>query len=184
MPLPFRIMPVREEEVLRRSALLDPSEEELELYRECRRDSEYLLEYRITERNRPLSVLTDDFLKMKIDGCDAVIIFTAFLGDAFEELVESRDEPEKDILYRGLAAERMDALIESYLDYKERVLAKEGAALTPHYPCRWEDVPENAFRTTRCVGVSFHPDERFESRCRSCFAENCPSRKAEAKTEG
>ena len=180
MPLPFRIWPVREEEVLRRSALSNPSEEERELYRECRRDSEYLLEYHITERNRPLSVVTDEALLGRLSGCDAVIIFTASLGEPFRELAESHDEPEKDILYQGFAAERMDALIESYLDFKEKMLAREGAVLTPHEPYRWEDVPEDAFTATRIVGISFHPEEHPAVRCRTCFVPNCPSRKEES----
>ena len=182
MSLPFRIYPVREAEVLRRSAMLNPSEEEKQLLQECRRDGEYLLEYHITERNRPLSLIEDDAaLKEAFRGCDSVIVFTAFLGEAFRELVLSNEEAEKDILYRGLAAERMDALIESYLDHKEKILGEGGAVLTAHQPYRWESVEEDAFRSTRIVGVSFHPEKAVISRCRTCFVENCPSRREAAQ---
>ena len=177
MPLPFRITPVRQDEVLRRSAMLRPSEEELTLFRECRRDAEYVLEYKITERNRPLDILKDDPLRESFQGCDSVIIFTARLGDAFRELTEDPGEPEKAILWQGLAAERLDALIESYLDYKETLLRPSGAVLTPHFPYRWPDVPEDAFTSTRIVGISFHPDETLVSRCRTCFVKDCPSRR-------
>lgn len=178
MSLPFRIYPVREEEVLRRSAMRNPSEQEKELMRECRRDAEYLLEYHIKERNRPLDLIPeDDPLRETFAGCDSVIVFTASLGDAFRELAESHDEPEKDILYQGLAAERLDALVESYLDFKERSLGAGGAVLTPHFSYHWDGVPEDAFTATRIVGVSFHPQETTPTRCRTCFAENCPSRR-------
>ena len=184
MSLPFRIYPVREEEVLRRSAMLQPSEDEKELMRECRRDAEYLLEYRIKERNRPLDLLAaEDPLREKLAGCESLIVFTASLGDAFKELAESHDEPEKDIVYQGLAAERLDALVESYLDYKERTLGPGGAVLTPHWPYHWEGIPEDAFTTTRIVGISFHPQEGMTSRCRTCFIENCPSRREEPQKD-
>lgn len=178
MSLPFRIYPVREDEVLRRSAMRNPSEEEIGLMRECRRDAEYLLEYHIKERNRPLDLVpAEDPLREQLKGCDSVIVFTASLGDAFRELAESHDEPEKDIVYQGLAAERLDALVESYLDHKEQTLEAGGAVLTPHFPYHWENVPEDAFTTTRIVGVSFHPEETTPTRCRTCFVENCPSRR-------
>ena len=177
MSLPFRITPVREAEVLRRSAMLNPSEEEKKLMQECRRDGEYLLDYHITERNRPLSIVEDERLLGLLKDCGAVIIFTASLGDAFGELVESRDEPEKDIVYQGLAAERLDALVESYLDYKENTLRESGAVLTPHYAYHWDGVKEDAFTTTRICGISFHPQAETPSRCRTCFVSDCPSRR-------
>ena len=182
MSLPFRIYPVREEEALRRSAMQSPSEEEKKLFGECRRDAEYLLDYHITERNRPMSLIAEDApMQENLRGCDSVIVFTASLGDAFRELAESHDEPEKDIIYQGLAAERMDALVESYLDYKEKILAGNGAILTAHYPYRWENVPENAFTSTRIVGISFHPEQAAPSRCRTCFVTDCPSRREKAQ---
>ena len=181
MSLPFRISPVSQQEVLRRCAMQNPSEEELALYEEVRRDGEYLLDYKITERNRPLAVLGENPINENFQGCDSVIIFTARLGEAFRELVEENDEPEKSILLRGLAAERLDALTESYLDHKEKMLRGAGAVLTPHYPYAWEGVAENAACTTRIVGVSFHPEETVASRCRSCFAANCPSRREQAE---
>ena len=184
MSLPFRITPVREEEVLRRSAMRDPSPAEKALLAECRRDAEYLLDYHITERNRPLDLLPpEEPLKASFDGCDSIIIFTASLGEAFRELVSENDEPDKNILYQGLAAERLDALIESYLDHKERMLEQGGAVLTPHYPFRWEGVTEDAFTATRIVGVSFHPEAVGESRCRTCFITDCLSRREAARGE-
>ncbi len=177
MSLPFRITPVREAEVLRRSAMLNPSPEELALVRECRRDGEYLLDYHITERNRPLDIVKDEQLRPLFKDCEAVIIFTASLGDAFRELAESHDEPEKDIVYQGLAAERMDALVESYLDYKENTLREGGAILTPHYPYHWDGVKEDAFTATRICGICFHPQAETASRCRTCFVSDCPSRR-------
>lgn len=178
MPLPFRITPIRREEVFRRAAMSNPSEAEMALYEACCRDGGYTIDYHIIERNRPLSLLGEDPLRQRLAGCDAIIIFTASLGDAFRELVEEQEEPESRILYQGLAAERMDALTESYLDYKEKHLP--GAVLTPHFPYHWEGAEENAFTTTRIVGVSFHPENIEISRCRSCFAENCPSRREAA----
>ena len=44
MSLPFRVYPVRQDEVLRRSAMRNPSPEELRLPEECRRDGEYVLD--------------------------------------------------------------------------------------------------------------------------------------------
>ena len=181
MPLPFRITPIRKEEVLRRSAMLRPSGEELRLYDECRRDAEYVLDYKITERNRPLDILGGDPLRENFKSCESVIIFTARLGDAFRELVEESDEPEKAILWQGLAAERLDALIESYLDHKETILRSGGAVLTPHFPYRWRGVPEDPFTATRIVGISFHPDDSLVSRCRTCFVTDCPSRRESAE---
>ena len=177
MALPFRIIPVRREEVLRRSAMQNPSPEEEQLYEEIRKTAEALLDYKITERNRPFSILEEDSLKETLAGCDAVIIFTARLGEAFREMTEEAGEPETAILRRGLAAERLDALVESYLDHKEKMLREAGAILTPHYPYAWEGVPEDAATTTRIVGINFHPGEGGLSRCRSCFAENCPARR-------
>lgn len=182
MSIPFRIYPIRREEVLRRSAMLNPSPEEIRLYEECARDAEYVLNYHITERNRPMEFLDgDEAMREKMAGCDSIIVFTAVLGDAFRELAEGHDEPEKDILYQGLAAERMDALIESYLDHKEKILAEAGAVLTRQFPYRWKELPEDAFTATRIVGVSYHPELLEESRCRSCFAENCYLRVEEAE---
>ena len=184
MSLPFRIYPIRRDEVLRRSALQNPAPEEERLFEECLRDAEYVLNYHITERNRPLEILGENReLQEYFTGCDSVIIFTATLGDAFRELLEEHEEPEKDIIYQGLAAERMEALIESYLDHKEKILAEGGAALTRQHPYRWQELPEDAFTATRIVGVSFHPELIQESRCRSCFADNCYLRYEEARAE-
>ena len=177
MSLPFRIYPIRRDEVLRRSAMRNPSPDEMKLIEEVIRDSGYLLEYHITERPRPMDLVTEPVLKEALSGCDSVIVFTATLGEAFRELAESHDEPEKDILYQGLAAERLDALVESYLDYKEKIFEQNGAVLTAHYPFRWEGVEENAFTTTRITGIGFHPDEVRTSRCRTCFVADCPSRR-------
>ncbi|MBQ4424720.1 MAG: hypothetical protein II882_03155 [Lachnospiraceae bacterium] len=180
MAIPFRITPLNEKEVLRRACCQDPSPEELSLLEECRRDAEYLLDYHITERNRPMNILTDPFLAETLRGCDSLIIFTASLGEALREHVLENDEPEKSILYQGLAAERLDALIESYCDYKERTLREGGAVLTMHFPYRWEGVPEDTFTATRIMGVSFHPDEAdipVPTRCRTCFVTDCPSRR-------
>ena len=183
MSLPFRIVPIRKDEVLRRSALRDPSPEERSLMEEVIRDGAYLLEYHITERPRPLEIVTEPFLKEALAGSDSVIVFTASLGAAFRELAESHEEPEKDILYQGLAAERLDALVESYLDHKERQLGPDGAVLTAHYPFRWEGIPEDAFTATRIVGIGLHPEQLRGSRCRTCFAVDCPSRREEAQEE-
>ena len=180
MSLPFRVYPVRQDEVLRRSAMRNPSPEELRLLEECRRDGEYVLEYHIPERPRPMDLVEEPFLQDALAGCDSVIVFTATLGKPFQELAESHDEPEKDILYQGLAAERLDALVESYLDYKEKILSEGGAVLTTHYPFRWEGVEENAYTTTRIVGIGFHPDQVRTSRCRTCFVADCPSRREAA----
>ena len=177
MSLPFRIYPIRRDEVLRRSAMRNPSPDELKLVEEVIRDSGYLLEYHITERPRPMDLVTEPVLKEALAGCDSVIVFTATLGEAFRELAESHDEPEKDILYQGLAAERLDALVESYLDYKEKIFEQNGAVVTAHYPFHWEGIEENAFTTTRIVGVGFHPGEVRTSRCRTCFVADCPSRR-------
>ena len=177
MSLPFRIYPIRKDEVLRRSAMRNPSPDELKLVEEVIRDSGYLLEYHITERPRPMDLVTEPVLKEALSGCDSVIVFTATLGEAFRELAESHDEPEKDILYQGLAAERLDALVESYLDYKEKIFEQNGAVVTAHYPFHWEGIEENAFTTTRIVGVGFHPGEVRTSRCRTCFVADCPSRR-------
>lgn len=181
MSLPFRIYPIRQDEFLRRAALRNPSPEERKLAEEVIRDGGYLLQYHVTERPRPMDLVKDPFLEEALAGCDSVIIFTASLGEAFRELAESHEEPEKDILYQGLAAERLDALIESYLDYKESVLAKGGAVLTAHYPFRWEGVEEDAFTATRIVGIGFHPEEVRSSRCRTCFVKDCPSRREAVK---
>ncbi len=180
MAIPFRIHPVDEQEVLRRACLRDPSPEEKAMLTECIRDAEYLIDYHITERNRPMNLLPEGFLKETLGGCDSLIVFTASLGDAFREHVAENDEPDKSILYQGLAAERLEALSESYCDYKERTLKEGGAVITTHYPFRWEGVPEDAFTATRILGVSFHPDEAdipVPTRCRTCFVQNCPSRR-------
>ena len=177
MSLPFRIYPVRKDEVLRRSAMRNPSAEEMRLLDECCRDGGYVLEYHITERPRALEIVKDEALREALSGCEAVIVFTASLGDAFRDLVESHDEPEKDILYQGLAAERMDALIESYLDYKENILKTSGAVLTSHYPFSWNGVEENSCTATRIVGIGMHPEQVRQSRCRTCFVADCPSRR-------
>ena len=183
MSLPFRIAPIRWEEVLRRSALSNPSEEEKALVRSCLREGGRVLDYKITERNRPVDLLKDDPLREAFSGCGSLIIFTARLGEPFREMVEGQEDPELAILYRGLAAERLDALIESYLDEKERDLRLAGAALTPHFPYHWEGAEETLSTTTRIVGISFHPEELKASRCRSCFAENCPARREKADAD-
>ena len=176
----FPIAKIREAEVLRRAACSDPSEEELRLLRECCRDGEYLIDYHIVERNRPMELLKDETLKARIGMCDALIIFTASLGDAFREQMEG-DDPEKMIFYRALAAERLDALAEAYCDKKEQQLSVGGAFLTPHYPYSWEGVPEDSFTMTRIMGVSFDPEAHAPVRCRQCFKENCPNRREEAE---
>ncbi|MBO4873597.1 MAG: hypothetical protein J5496_09350 [Lachnospiraceae bacterium] len=181
MSLPFRVYPIRRDEVLRRSALRNPSPDETKLAEEVMRDGAYLLEYHITERPRPMDLVTEPVLKEALTGCDSVIVFTATLGRPFQEQAESHEEPEKDLIWQGLAAERLDALVESYLDYKEKVFEAAGAVLTAHYPFRWEGVEENAFTATRIVGIGFHPEQVRGSRCRTCFVTDCPSRREAAQ---
>lgn len=190
MPLQFPINPPNEEEILRRAASSRPSEDELGLMRECLRDAGYLIEYHITERNRPLSVLRE--LQSEIpagfacglhtealQNCSSLIIFTASLGEAIREEAEEDGEEEKKIFYQAICAERLDALCESYCDSKERRLNETGAYLTPHYPFFWKDVREDAYTTTRIMGVSLDPQSHAPERCRTCFVKNCPNRSKE-----
>ena len=176
MSLPFPIYPFRREEILRRGAMQNPSPEEITRLDACLKEAAPRLAYKITERPRPLAVVPE-VERGPFAGCESVIIFTARLGDAFRTLVEENQDPEQAILLSALGAERMDALVESYLDYKEKVFSPGGAALTPHYPYHWEGEREDAATTTRIVGVGFHPENMAESRCRSCFATHCANRR-------
>jgi len=187
MSLQFRIPLPNEEEILRRAACRQPSEEERGLMRECLRDAGYLIDYHITERNRPFSLLkqmveeapenfSPGFLVNDLKDCDSVIIFTASLGAAIKEEVEEDGEPEKRIFYQAICAERLDALCEAYCDVKEKQLNEAGAYITPHYPFFWEGVQEDAYTTTRVIGISLDPQSHAPERCRTCFVQNCPSR--------
>ena len=190
MSLHFPITPPNEAEILRRAACSQPSEEEVSLMRECLKDAEYLIEYHITERNRPVSLLEE--LKHEVPesfapgihaaelaSCNSLIIFTASLGEAMREELEEDGEPEKKIFYQAICAERLDALCESYCDSKERHFNETGAYLTPHYPFFWKDVKEDACTTTRIMGISLDPQSHAPERCRTCYVKNCPSRSKE-----
>ena len=194
----FPIYPPNEEEILRRAACSQSSEEEKALMRECLRDAEYLIEFHITERNRPVTILEEmkdevpDWFAAGVHAkelslCDSLIVFTASLGDAIKEEVEEDGEPEKKIFYQAICAERLDALCESYCDSKERHFHEAGAYITPHYPFFWKDVKEDAYTTTRIMGVSLDPQSHAPERCRTCSVKNCPGRnkgvKAEEKAE-
>ena len=164
MSLQFPIYPPNEEEILRRAACSRASEEEKQLMRECLRDAEYLIDYHITERNRPVSLLKEMEREAPED---------------FRREIEDCDEPEKKIFYQAICAERLDALCESYCDNKEKRLHEEGAYITPHYPFFWPGVTEDACITTRIMGVSLDPQSHAPERCRTCFVRNCPSRSKE-----
>ena len=190
MSLQFRISPPNEEEILRRAACRQPSEEERALMKECLRDAESLIDYHITERNRPVSLLEemerdvpDNFAAgvhaEELSVCNSLIIFTATLGDAVREEIEDSDEPEKKIFWQAVCAERLDALCESYCDSREKRLHEEGAYITPHYPFFWPGVPEDAYTTTRIMGISLDPLSHAPERCRTCFVKNCPARSKE-----
>ena len=190
MSLQFRISPPNEEEILRRAACRQPSEEEKRLMKECLHDAESLIDYHITERNRPVSLLAemeanvpDNFAAgvhaEELSACNSLIIFTATLGDAVREEIEDSDEPEKKIFWQAVCAERLDALCESYCDSRERRLHEEGAYITPHYPFFWPGVPEDAYTTTRIMGISLDPLSHAPERCRTCFVKNCPARSKE-----
>ncbi len=189
----FPITPPNEEEILRRAACRQPSEDELGLMRECLRDAEYLIDYHITERNRPVSILEelkeevpDSFAAglhtEELKNCSSLIIFTASLGDAIREEIEEDGEAEKRIFYQAICAERLDALCESYCDSKEKRLNENGAYITPHYPFFWKDVKEDAYTTTRIMGISLDPQSHAPERCRSCYVKNCPSRSKEIRS--
>lgn len=194
MSLHFPIYPPNEEEILRRAACSRASEVEKQLMRECLRDAEYLIDYHITERNRPVSLLEEmereapeDFAAgvhaEELAACSALVIFTASLGETIRREIEDCDEPEKKIFYQAICAERLDALCESYCDNKEKRLHEEGAYITPHYPFFWPGVSENACVTTRIMGVSLDPQSHAPERCRTCFVRNCPSRSKEELKE-
>lgn len=190
MSLQFRIPLPNEEEILRRAACRQPSEEERTLMKECLRDVTYLIDYHITERNRPVSVLEemkDDAPESFVPGvhakelsvCNSLIVFTATLGEAVRREIEESDEPEKKIFYQAVCAERLDALCEAYCDDCEKRLHEEGAYITPHYPFFWPGIAEDACTTTRIMGVSLDPQSHAPERCRTCFVKNCPARSKE-----
>lgn len=186
----FRIMKPREEEILRRAACLKPSAAEEAMMKDCLKEAEYLIDYKIKERNRPLAVLekmepsapagfAGQGVKEILKECDAVIIFTALLGDAFTEHLAEEEDDERRIFLQAVAAERLDAICEAYCDAKEAVFRKSGAYITPRYPWFWEGYPEGPTVTTCVFGISMDPNSHAPERCRSCFLTDCPGRKEE-----
>ena len=98
MSLPFRVYPIRRDEVLRRSALRNPSPDETKLAEEVMRDGAYLLEYHITERPRPMDLVTEPVLKEALTG-SVVLEKTAQIWIDVQSLGEPALISEEDCAY-------------------------------------------------------------------------------------
>ena len=175
----FPITPLRRQEVLRRAALSAPNAEEEERLSDCIRDAEYVIDYKIKERNRPISLLPEllaeapsfvdrERLTEDLSGCDALIVFTATLGELLLQEIREAEDEEEALMLRAVAAERLEAVTESYCDTKERQLSHDGGRITPHYPFFWKGYEENEVTTTLIMGVMLRPESRGPLRCKSC----------------
>lgn len=123
----FSAPPVREREILRYAGCSEPSQELLDMLRECRELAEPVLEYKVCFRELEASVCGDicDFsefslrssdLAKNLRGCERVLLFGATLGVGIDRLIGkySSLSPARALIFQAIGAERIEALCDEF----------------------------------------------------------------------
>ena len=147
-------MPYRTDEILRYAACREADETVMALCKECIREAEPVLEYRVCSTVLPVDrqgdflqigcLKTDSkTLKTAVSGCEKVLLFAATLGVGFDRLIErySRLSPAKALMFQALGAERIESLCDTYVMRRETELSACGLHLKPRVSAGYGDLP-------------------------------------------
>ena len=151
--------PYRLREILRYAKVRGDAPEIEALLKDCLRELEGQLTYRVCYAEFPIVPHADSLslgftdtdslaLRRNLDGCERLLLFAATVGIGIDRLIarHAPTSPTKALLFDAIGAERIEALCDAFCADTATKTAAQGYAVRPRFSPGYGDFPLDAQR--------------------------------------